>query len=157
MKTMQRLVTVSAALLLIGSGTANAGKTVEEGALACVNDKWNESEQEKGHKVVDYAGRCVSIPDTAAMPKGSEECAGTYEFMPDGSWKGSGTCTLSYANGQEKISKRWEEGSHLKESTYTYTGGTGRFDGVSGGGSYKLDPLTDTLYGGRYKGVLEQP
>jgi hypothetical protein len=40
------------------SGTANAGQTINElGAIACVNDKWDEKEVEKGHKVVDYAGR----------------------------------------------------------------------------------------------------
>lgn len=82
---------------------------------------------------------------------------GTCEYMPEGSWKASGTCTVSYPNEQGKISKRWEEGSHLKESTYTYTGGTGRFEGVGGAGSYALDALTDTLYGGRCKGIQEQP
>lgn len=157
MKTMKLLVTMSATLLLIGSSTADAGKTVEEGALVCVNDKWSESELAKGHKLFDYAGRCVAVPDDAALPKSSEECVGTYEYLPDGSWKASGTCTLSYPNEQERISKRWEEGSHLKESTYSYAGGTGRFEGITGGGTYALDALTDTLYGGRYRGIIEQP
>jgi hypothetical protein len=55
---------VSAALLVLGSGAANAGKTISKvGAVACVVDKWNESEPDEGHKLVDYAGRCINIPD----------------------------------------------------------------------------------------------
>ncbi len=63
-------VAVPAALLILGNGAANAGQTINEaGALACVNDKWDEKEPEKGHKLVDYAGRCVHIPDDPAAPK----------------------------------------------------------------------------------------
>ena len=32
----------------------------------------------------------------------------------------------------------WEEGSHLKEYTYKNTGGTGKYEGASGGGTYTL-------------------
>ena len=35
-----------------------------------------------------------------------------------------------------KISLTWEEGSHLKEYTYTKTSGTGKYQGVKGGGTY---------------------
>ena len=60
----QILVAVPAALLILGDGAAKAGQTINEaGALACVNDKWDVKEPEKGHKLVEYAGRCVSIPD----------------------------------------------------------------------------------------------
>ena len=34
-----------------------------------MTDKWDEKEVEKGHKLVDYAGRCVAIPDDPAAPK----------------------------------------------------------------------------------------
>jgi hypothetical protein len=109
-------------------------KTINEaGALACVNDKWDESEPDKGHKLVDYAGRCVDIPDDLAAPKSTADCVGKYEYMPHKS------C------------------SHLKEYTYKYTGGTGRYEGASGGGTYTLEELTDTLMGGKYKGTKELP
>ena len=48
----------------------------------------------------------------------------------------------------------WEEGSHLKEYPYKYTGGTGKYEGATGGGTYTMEELTDTLLGGRYKGEL---
>ena len=44
------------ALLILGNGVANAAETINDaGALACINDKWDEKEVDKGHKLVDYA------------------------------------------------------------------------------------------------------
>ena len=43
------------------------------GAVARVNDKWDEREPDKGHKLVDYAGRCLNIPDDP--PKATEMSA----------------------------------------------------------------------------------
>ncbi len=150
-------VAVPAALLMLGNGVANAGKTVDEaGALGCVVDKWNESEPDKGHKLVEYAGRCVIIPDDPAAPKYTQDCAGKYEYMPDGSWKGAGACTDSFKDGDKKY-EIFEEGSHLKEYSYKITGGGGKYQGASGGGTYTNESLTGTLTGGRYKGKMELP
>ena len=149
-------VAVPATLFILGNGAANAGQSINEaGALACVNDKWNKSEPDKGHKLVDYAGRCVHIPDDAAAPFATD-CVGKYEYMPDKSYKGSGTCTNTYKGG-EKVNLSWEEGSHLKESTFKYTGGTGKYEGASGAGTYTLEELTDTMQGGKYKGTIQLP
>jgi hypothetical protein len=81
------------------------------------------------------------------------ERVGNYEYMPDGSWKGAGTYTDTFKSGDKKI-ESWEEGSHLKEYPYKYTGGTGKYEGATGGGTYTMEELTDTLLGGRYKGEL---
>ncbi len=153
----KQLAILPGALLLLGAGAANAGETIEKaGALACVIDKWDESEPDKGHKLVNYAGRCVDIPNDPTAPKIVEDCAGSYEYMPDESWKGSGTCTDTFPSG-DKLFFTWEEGSHLKESRYTITSGTGKYEGASGGGTYTCDTLTDTLCGGTYKGKIELP
>jgi len=150
-------VASTAAFLILGSGAAKAGQTINDaGAIACVNDKWDVKEPEKGHKLVDYAGRCVNIPDDAAAPKYTGDCVGKYEYMPDKSWKGSGTCTYTFKGG-DKLSDSWEEGSHLKEYTYKYTGGTGKYEGASGGGTYMYENITDTLAGGTYRGQLVLP
>ena len=117
------IIAVSAALFILSGGVASAGESKKDtGAMACVNDKWDVKEPEKGHKLVDAAMRCVLIPDDLAEPTISQDCAGNYEYMPDGSWKGTGTCTDNYPEG--KISLTWEEGSQLKEYTYTKTSGT---------------------------------
>lgn len=146
------------AFLILGSGdAARAGSVVNEmGAIVCVNAKWEEKEIKKGHKFVDYAGPCVIIPDDASVPKKVEDCAGNYEFMPDGSWRSAGSCTSDFKNG-DKLFLTWEEGSHLKEYVYAYTGGEGKYKGAKGGGTYKTDELTTTLYGGRKTGKLELP
>ena len=157
MNFMHVLVASTAAFLILGSGSAKAGQTINDvGAIVCINDKWDEKEVDKGHKLVDYAGRCVNIPDDPAAPKYTEDCVGKFEYMPDGSWKGSGSCTFNFKGG-DKMYGSFEEGSHLKESNYKISGGTGIFEGASGSGTYTYEKLTDTLSGGRYKGELVLP
>lgn len=144
----------AAALLLLATAPAIAGETIDEsGALACITDKWDETELDKGHKVVDYASRCIVVPDDVASPKVSESCVGKFEYMADGSWKGNGSCTDTYTSGDTKT-LTWEEGSHLKEYVYKVTGGTGKFEGATGGGTYMYESLTDTLSGGKQKGQV---
>jgi hypothetical protein len=157
MKRKQILVIVPTALFILGSGAANAGDTIDEsGAMALVIDKWNESEPNKGHKMVDYAGRCVAIPDDPSASKAACDCVGKYEYMQDGSWKGAGTCTVTFKDG-DTLRESWEEGSHLKEYPYKYTGGTGKYESASGEGTYTSENLTDTLQWGRYKGTIKLP
>jgi hypothetical protein len=157
MNLKQLLLAMPTALVILGSGAANAGQTINDvGAIVCINDKWDEKEVDKGHKLVDYAGRCVNIPDEPAAPKYTEDCVGKYEYMPDESWKGSGSCTYNFKSG-DKITDTFEEGSHLKEYTFKITGGTGKYEGARGGGTYTNEELTDTLLGGRYKGKIELP
>lgn len=155
MKLTHALPALVLAGLVTSGGSASAGSLPESGAMVCINEKWDEKELEKGHKVADYAGPCVNVPDDPAAEKFVEDCAGKYEYMPDESWKGSGTCTLNLKNG--KVTSAWEEGSHLKEYVYSYTGGEGAFKGVSGGGTYKTDNLTDRFAGGRFKGTMQVP
>jgi hypothetical protein len=154
---LSRLALVpAAAALILGSGAAAAGETIKDtGAMACITDKWDVKEPEKGHKLIDAAMRCVLVPDDDNEPSISQDCAGNYEYLPDQSWKGSGTCTDNYPGG--KIYLTWQEGSHFKEYTYTKTGGTGKYEGVKGGGTYMYQSLTDTLSGGKYKGEIVMP
>ena len=148
---------VPATLLILGSCVAKAGPTIDEtGAIACVNDKWDEKEVEKGHKLVEYAGRCIKIPADPTAAKATEECVGNYEYMPDGSWKGAGTCTRTVKGG-DKMYETWQESSDLKEYPYKHVGGTGKYEGASGGGTYFYESLTDTLAGGTYKGTTVLP
>jgi hypothetical protein len=152
------VVAVPAAFVLLSNAPANAAQSLPDvGFMACVSDKWDEKEVEKGHKLVDFAGRCISIPTNAADPKSAGDCVGKYEYMPDESWKGSGTCTYKFKDG-DTIDDSWEEGSALKEAyTYKYTGGTGKYKGATGGGTYFYENITDTLAGGTFKGTIELP
>jgi hypothetical protein len=155
MKRKHLFSALAAALIVLGNGAAKAGEAINEaGAVTCATDKWNETEPEKGHKLVDYAGRCVCVDNNAAVPSRPHDCVGKYEFMPDGSWKGGGTCTSAYKDGNT-LKMTFEEGSHLKASVYKITGGTGKYQGASGGGTYVCDSLSDTLCGGRFDGKVE--
>jgi hypothetical protein len=154
----QLFLAIPAAFLLLAPCAANAGQTIKkEGAIACVIDKWDEKEPDKGHKLVVYAGRCINVPDDpAVLPLAAQDCAGNYEYMPDGSWKGAGTCDLTFKGG-DKLSETWEEGSHLKDYIFKINGGTGKYDGAKGGGTYFYESVTDTLAGGTFKGTIELP
>jgi len=156
MKRSYLLAGVLALFALCGE-EARAGEAVDvAGAIACVNDKWTETEPEKGHKLADLVQRCILIPNDPAAPKFTEDCVGKYEYLPDKSWKATGTCTETFKDGDKRY-VTWEEGSHLKEYTFKYTGGTGKYEGASGGGTYMYEALTDTLFGGTYKGQVVLP
>jgi hypothetical protein len=148
---MPKLLFAATALAIFASNAVEAAGPEQTGVIVCVNDKWNETEPSKGHKLVDYAGRCVKVPDDAQAPKVFEDCSGNYEYMPDQSWKGSGGCTATYPSG-DKVFSTWEEGSRSKEWTFKVTGGTGKHEKAIGGGTYSYDNLTDSLAAGRYKG-----
>ena len=65
---------VPAALCILSNWTASAGQTIDDvGAMACVNDKWDETEPEKGHKLVDFAGRCINVTTDPAQ-KNAGDC-----------------------------------------------------------------------------------
>ena len=151
-------IAVPLGLIVFGCGEGAIGKEAinEKGALSCVTDKWDEKQLEKGHKLAEWVGRCVNVRDDPAHSNSTEECTGKYEYMPDQSWKGSGTCTFNFAGG-DKMYDAWEEGSHLNPSVYNITGGTGKYQGASGGGTYTCYTLTETLCGGRFEGKIQLP
>lgn len=158
MSPKQLLLATPAVFFVFGGGPASAAQTIDAaGALACVTDTWDEKELGKDHKTADFAGRCIAVPDDPAAPKYTEDCKIKYEFMPDESWKATGSCTLNFKDG-DKVYDTVEEGSHLEDSVYEITGGTGKYEGASGGGTYSCETLTpDTLCGGRFKGQLILP
>lgn len=146
----------STSIFGLGLYTAFAGEVIEDkGLMVCATDKWDEKELEKGHKLADSTMRCVLIPESK-RGKITEACAGKYEYKPDGSWKGTGSCTDTYPGG-DKLFLTWEEGSDMKEYIYTKTGGTGSYNGASGGGTYSYESLTDSLSVGQYQGKIVLP
>ena len=158
MNTQTQSVILCATMLLGMSGAAHAAKTVDEtGSYVCVTDKWDESTKEEGHKIADFAGRCVLIPSDPAAAKIVEDCTGTYDYLPDQTWTGSGTCTQTAKGSKDKRIIKWEQGSELDEPKYTITGGTGQYQGASGGGTTSDEELTDKLSAGTFKGTMELP
>ena len=102
------IATSALMVALAAASPVYAGQKVDEpGVIVCVSDKWDEKEIGKDHKVVDYAGRCVKVPDAPAAAKTTEECTGKYEYKPDGSWQANGTCLVSVKEG-ETVSIAWQ-------------------------------------------------
>ena len=157
MKLKQFIIAVPAVFLVFSSCFAIAKTINKAGALVCVTDKYTEKELEKGHKLADWVGRCVGVPDSSAAEMYTSDCVGKYEFQPDQSYKASGSCTINFKGSSDQITETWEEGSHLKANTFKYTGGTGKYKDASGGGTYTGVNLTDTLTGGKYKGKMQLP
>jgi hypothetical protein len=140
-----------AVALSVTAADLPSARAAEAGSIFCVNDKWDEKEIAKDHKVVDYAGRCVKMPDDTAAPKVVEECSGKYEYKADKTWTGRGGCTSTFPDG-DKVFVTWEESNASKEWPYKVTGGTGKYANAAGSGTYHYDNLTDTLAAGRYNG-----
>ena len=123
------------------------------GALALVVDKWDPKfEAETGNTLVEYAGRGLGVPDDYTEPPAEGSYVGTYTYKPDGSWTGAGSGIETFKGGDTTY-YIWEESSdNLKENTYKYTGGTGKYKGASGGGTYTL---YEDVSGGYKPGTLQ--
>ena len=112
-----------------------------------MNDKWDEKEPEKGHKLVDYASRCVIVPDDTAASKSQKSAQVSTSTCLTGVGRAAEPAPIPQGR-RHQGQFRWEEGSHLKEYTYKITGGTGKFKGASGGGTYMYEELDGHSLGG---------
>lgn len=158
-KLMAMSATVAAALLLAAAGTANAGEGIESsGYEAFRTNVWDVLELDEGHSLAWWRGEGVYFDDdpSAVDHMSTGECAGTYEFMPDESYTVTGFCTYTDRDGDKHFVKWWE-GSDMEEGRYEYIGGTGKYAGATGGGTYVGEELTDTLSAFTTKGVMELP
>ena len=124
------------------------------GKLALVVDKWDKKEVE-GHTLVEYAGRGLSFPDDYTEPWAEGSYVGTFKFMPDGkTWTGSGTGTETF-KGEGTTTYTWKESSDPSiKNTYKYTGGTGKYEGASGSGTYTLYEYTLEIVPGTLQGCI---
>lgn len=155
-KLMAMSAAIAAALLLGAAEAANAGERIEEsGHEAFATIVWDELELDEGHSFAWWRGEGVGFDDDPTSPAylNTGDCAATYEFMPDDTYKASGFCTYTDRDG-DKWFVKWWEGSDMEEGRYEYTGGTGKYAGVTGGGTYTGEELTDTLSTFTYEGVM---
>ena len=120
--------------------------TKESRTSVYIDDTWDEN-------VGGYTGRELDISGDVAATMGYVE--GTYESV-NGSWMGRGTCTYIDKDG-DRLYESWEEDAN--KGTYKTTGGTGKYKGARGGGTYTLAPqgFAEPLSGGKYDGKLELP
>ena len=77
--------------------------------------------------------------------------------MPDESWKGVRDLHLDILKVATSNTKPGRRVRTSRSTRSRWTGGTGKYEGAKGGGTYTYDNLTDTLSAGRYKGKMELP
>ena len=149
-------VVVPATFLILGDGAANAGQTIDKvGAIACVTDKWTETELEQGHKLAENSvQRCALLPTDPSAEKATHELRGKVMstcLTAAGRAVGPAPTPIRAATKYPKLGRR---GLSCKEYIFKFTGGTGKFEGASGGGAYFYESLTDTLAGWRLQGQV---
>ena len=60
---------------------------------------------------------------------------GTFEIFPDQSYKGGGYCTVTDREG-DKLFQSWSDSSGPEGGRFENTGGTGKFEGAKGQGTF---------------------
>ena len=106
-------------------------------------------EPDKGHKLVDYAGRCVTIPDDpAATPMATDDCVGNYEYslMGAGTARGPATSLLKVETSCTRAVRRVRTSRNIRSRSPVAPANTN----APAAAARTLDNLTDTLGGGRY-------
>ena len=80
---LKRIIIAVPAVFLVFSSCVAIAKTINKaGALVCVTDKYTEKELEKGHKLADWVGRCVGIPDNSTAEMYTSDCIGNTSLSP---------------------------------------------------------------------------
>ena len=143
-----RICAITVAILIVFTfGTANvtmAGEKVKSTATS-INTKWHHIDvgDEEGHMIAVYENKQVWVDDntgeiTTAISRG---------MMDFNTKTGEGTLTgyseITDQNGDKWFS-RYEGkrvGKGLTKGTYTYTGGTGKHQGLTGGGTWESQSL----------------
>ncbi|UCF38368.1 MAG: hypothetical protein JSU96_05830 [Acidobacteriota bacterium] len=90
-------------------------------------------EQDDGTVLVHETSRGFAVPETE--PVQNEDCWGTRLMKSENNWTGGGFCVG--VNTEGDMYWVWWKGNQDGE-TWGYLGGTGRFEGRSGGGDSRM-------------------
>ncbi len=149
----------ASALLLLAAGAANAGEKLEGSSQEAFNTTlWDVLELDEGHSLAWWRGEGIAFEDDPSVPMHlmAADCIGTYEFMPDETYKVTGFCTYIDRDGDKTFLKWWDN-SDMEEGRTEFIGGTGRYAGATGEGTYTGQKLSDTLVSFEHKYVIELP
>lgn len=155
----RRSIVIAGALVALASGAAGAGERIEEtGREAFSTTVWEVLELGEGHSVALWRGHGVAYSDNPKSPLhlATIDCAGSFEFMADGTAKDSGHCTYTTRDG-DKLFDKWWQSPGMETSRYEWIGGTGKWAGATGGGTYTVTQLDGGLLSISYAGTVEVP
>jgi hypothetical protein len=132
---MKRAVMVL--VLMLFPLTANAGEKVSGTDFFVVDEQRWETGNGSGYWMWHGTGvtevKEGPLPETSAI-----ECHGAGFWDKDGSW-GEGIC-IEGAGGDTRIS-HWKQEKGQDMGQWEYLRGTGTYAGITGGGTYKSQPL----------------
>ena len=133
---------IAAAVLLIsGANFAWAQQKIEEAGIDSMVRDNKVFELEKGHLYILVDEKGVETTNTRSPTHMSViDCMGTWELFPDQSYKGSGYCTVTDREG-DKLFQSWSDSS-AEGSKFESIGGTGKFEGAKGQGTYTETELS---------------
>ncbi len=139
-------VTLVMVLIVLGANPALAGETVKYKATGTsINTKWHEIEvgYTEGHVVAVFQNTQVWVSEIT----GERVTAFSRGTMDLNKKSGQGTVkgynVTTWASGDKRFGSYEGKmvGKGQWEGTYTDIGGTGKFDGCSGGGTWKSKSL----------------
>jgi hypothetical protein len=152
------LTIVAVAMLLSTAGLTKAQEIKKEEGVDSFVFETRVLELDEGHSVMLTFGQGVEVAADPSMPThmSAIDCAGMIENFPDKTYKGNGYCTLTAADGS-KLFQRWQEGTDMAEGRYETFGGTGKFEGAKGGGTYTVGEIPNGRGVSMWKGTTEYP
>ena len=133
---MQRLMLLM--VLLLFPLTAFAGEKIS-GTDVYVDDEQNwETGDGSGYWM--WHGKGVSQVHEGPLETTAVECHGAGFWDKDGSW-GSGICVEGA--GDDTATFDWKNDKGQEVGQWKYLSGTGKFAGITGGGTWKNQPSPD--------------
>lgn len=141
-----RIVTVLLAILLLFAPNAFAAEKIK-GANYMVVDSQNwQTGENSGYWMISAQG--VSQYLEGPFETGAVECHGAGFWDAEGPW-GEGICV--HGKGDDTRTSSWKRGKGEDLGHWEITGGTGKYAGITGQGTYK----PTTLPGGRLVSEFE--
>ena len=126
-----------------------------------VNTKWHQIEvgDEEGHVIAVSENKVVYFNEKTGE-KATQIFTATWDFNTktgQGTLKGYGVMTSSNGDKRFSTSEGKPVGKGNFKGTYTYTGGTGKFEGLKGGGTWDSKSLAPGISYNEVEGEREIP
>ena len=123
-------------VLMLFPLTANAGEKVSGTDFFVVDEQSWETGDGSGFWM--WNGNGVQEVNEGPLETKAIECHGAGWWDKEGSW-GEGICVEG--TGDDIVMSSWKEEKGEKVHQFKYLSGTGKYAGISGGGTYTSQPL----------------
>jgi hypothetical protein len=132
--------------LLSTTGAATAGDPRESSGYAVGFGEVTAAELPSGGSIGVFTGRETQVINDPSDPghMATGKCYGVFEVSAEGAYSDRGNCVYTDRDG-ETFSIKFSTAPGAG-GTHEYTGGTGKWEGVTGSGTYEVTDLGDGAY-----------